>query len=68
MPLYYEGFKYYFDFVETIATRRGWQRQQQERNLVVNRSLIGQQAGLNSTPDVPPTLNRTTTPPNRTRG
>ena len=68
MPLYYEGFKHYFEFIETIASRRGLQTQQQQRDQVVNRFLIGQQAGLDSTPDVTPTFNRTTTQSNRTRG
>ena len=45
LPLFYAGFRNYFDHSEASASERARVRVQQQRNLVVNRSLIGQQVG-----------------------
>ena len=70
--MYYEGFRNYFDHSEAQAYERARQRQHQhqhqQRNQVANRSLIGQQPGLNTTNDLSPVLNATTRSNNRTRG
>ena len=68
VPLFFAGFRNYFDHSEAPASERARIRVQQQRNVVVNRSLIGQQAGLNTTDNDTPVLNATTRPTNRTRG
>ena len=68
VPLFFAGFRNYFDHSEAPASERARIRVQQQRNIVVNRSLIGQQAGLNTTDNDTPVLNATTRPTNRTRG
>ena len=68
MPLYYEGFRDYSDHSEAPTFDRARLRLQEQRHRIVNRSLIGQQAGLNTTSVLNPALNATTMPNNRTRG
>ena len=56
----------YFDFVSTRETPSNVARNTRNRNVCVNRSIIGQQAALSS--DTAPRLLSTVAPPGRDRG
>ena len=68
LPLYYQAFCHYYTHQNENPTARGRSRNSQQRLEVVNRSLIGQQAALNSNLEENVIMNTTTAQRSRTRG
>ena len=66
MPSYVKAFFDYFDWVEETKLTAGRVRQQRMRNVVVNRSIIGQQPAVTTTENE--ILNDTTAEEGRERG